>query len=294
MAAKKRAKSSAKGSPKRRKTAPPVLTQSTRPARSLFRLLPVTIFTATCLLGLKVVEIVQTGTEMSQAFFVGQVQAEQEAKAPEESHAKAEAAKPAEHGAEKSEDAHGAKEGEAAKVELPKGASTEPPAPTPAGEGMDVPNAQQNYNKRELDVLENLSDRRQKIEQMERDVDLRAKVLEAAEQRIDEKLAELKRLSGEVKGMLVVQSKEEETKITSLVKIYEAMKPKDAARIFDEMDMDVLLLVVGRMNERRIAPVLAAMSPEKAKDVTQELAAQQKMNREKLAETKEQVNSPPL
>lgn len=291
MAAKKKAKKKQQQAPRRRVGAP-VLTQSSKPARPLFRLLPVTVAAASLLLTLKMVEIYQNGRDISDAFFAEPVLAQQEApkeEAPKEEEKTEEAAAPAE-GEQAEEGGHS---GDAKKPELPPGASTEAPAPTPAGQGMDVP-VEQGYNKRELGVLENLSARREKIEQMEREVALREKMLQATEQSIDTKLNELKSLSEEVKGMLVVQNKEEETKITSLVKIYEAMKPKDAARIFDEMDMDVLLMVAGRMSERKVAPVLAAMSAEKAKDVTQELAAQQKRNRVTIEATQDKVATPPL
>ena len=58
----------------------------------------------------------------------------------------------------------------------------------------------------------------------------------------------------------------------SLVKIYENMKPKDAARIFEELEMATLLPVVERMGERRLAPVMADMNPAKARKITEELA----------------------
>jgi flagellar motility protein MotE (MotC chaperone) len=50
------------------------------------------------------------------------------------------------------------------------------------------------------------------------------------------------------------------------------MKPKDAARIFGELDMVVLLDVIERMKERKIAPILAEMNPQRAKAITIELA----------------------
>src|SRR3546814_19626533 len=59
---------------------------------------------------------------------------------------------------------------------------------------------------------------------------------------------------------------------SSLVKIYESMKPKDAARIFEHLDMEVLLEVVERMKERKTAPILAELDPERASTVTLELA----------------------
>ena len=62
-----------------------------------------------------------------------------------------------------------------------------------------------------------------------------------------------------------------------LVKIYEAMKPKDAARIFDQLDMNILLQVVERMAERRVAPILADMSPKRANELTAEIASRRQM-----------------
>lgn len=269
----------------------PILTDTARPARPLFRLLPLTILTAVCLFGLKVAEIIETGKNLSESL-IDTVQASQDKTPPAADTAKAApAAAPAKEESHEQAGEHGEPKGK--KAEGPTDVSTTPPAPTPQGQGMDVPD-QPTYNKRELSVLENLSERRVKIEQLERELGLREKVLEATEQRIDEKLAELSRLNTEVKDMLVVHSKEEETKMNSLVKIYEAMKPKEAARIFDEMDMDVLLMVVGKMNERRLAPVLAAMSPAKAKDVTQQLADQQRNRQQTIDLSEKQVNSPPL
>jgi flagellar motility protein MotE (MotC chaperone) len=56
------------------------------------------------------------------------------------------------------------------------------------------------------------------------------------------------------------------------VKIFETMKPVEAARIFEQMDMPVLLDIIERMKERNAAPVLAQMHPARAKQVTGELA----------------------
>ena len=50
------------------------------------------------------------------------------------------------------------------------------------------------------------------------------------------------------------------------------MKPRDAAVIFNDLDLPVLLPVLDRMKEAKAAPVLAAMHPERARQVTSELA----------------------
>jgi flagellar motility protein MotE (MotC chaperone) len=55
--------------------------------------------------------------------------------------------------------------------------------------------------------------------------------------------------------------------------MYENMKAKDAARIFDRLDMRVLIEVATQMNPRRLSDVLAAMSSESAEKLTIELAS---------------------
>ena len=88
---------------------------------------------------------------------------------------------------------------------------------------------------------------------------------------MDQKMGELKALQATVEDLLKARSDKEETELQSLVKLYQNMKPKDAAQVFEEMDMDVLLDIVERMNERKAAPILALITPTRAKEVTYEL-----------------------
>jgi len=129
----------------------------------------------------------------------------------------------------------------------------------------------------EIDLLQQLAERREKIEARERELDMRTGMLEAAESRIDKKVDELKTLQATVEKLIERYDEQYTAKIASLIKIYENMKPKDAARIFEELDMDTLLLVAERMKERKLAAVMAEMDPGKARDVTQDLA-QRRLN----------------
>lgn len=129
----------------------------------------------------------------------------------------------------------------------------------------------------EIELLQRLGERRAEIERDAAAVEERRLLLEAAESRVDQKLDELKGLQAMIQDLLERYDEKEEEQLQSLVKIYESMKPKDAARIFEELDMPVLLEVIGRMKERKTAPVLAMMDPEKAKAVTLELATRQSL-----------------
>ena len=128
------------------------------------------------------------------------------------------------------------------------------------------------YTDEEVDVLQQLAKRREQLDLRARQLDEREALIQAAEQRMDQKMAELKALQAMVEDLLKQRSDEEEAELQSLVKMYENMKPKAAARVFEEMDLDVLLDVVERMNERKAAPILALVSPTRAKEITFELA----------------------
>lgn len=125
----------------------------------------------------------------------------------------------------------------------------------------------------ELEVLEKLAARRSSLDQRARDLDMRETLLRATEARIDGKIDELRKIKKTIGGLLKRHDAETEAKMKSLVKIYESMKPKDAARIFEKLDIGVLLDVVERMREARTAPILAKMSAAKAKTVTTALAS---------------------
>ena len=124
----------------------------------------------------------------------------------------------------------------------------------------------------EIRMLENLLERRTWLDKRERDIDMREKLLAATEIRIDQKISELKAINTNIEGFIKQFDAREDEKITSLVKIYESMKPKDAARIFNELEPDILLELLRRMREAKAAMIIAKMNPAKAMIVTSQLA----------------------
>ena len=94
----------------------------------------------------------------------------------------------------------------------------------------------------------------------------------AAEGRIEARLEELRAAATELEARLGAADDMARQDMAHLVGIYETMKPKEAAKIFEELDMDTLLEVAERMKERKLAPIMAKMHPEKARDMTVELS----------------------
>jgi len=141
----------------------------------------------------------------------------------------------------------------------------------------DASDQELDYANVRMEMFDDLSDRRKTLDKREKEMMTREALLRAAEKEIDRKYQELSGLRTEIEDLLEQQSEEEKARITSLVKIYEGMKPKDAARIFDTLDLDVLVAVMGQMSERKLSPVIAAMNPERARTITIMLAEQKKL-----------------
>lgn len=133
------------------------------------------------------------------------------------------------------------------------------------------------FSEREVQLLQELAERRTVLDAREQRLEEREVLLKAAEQRLVEKQSELTSTKEEIVALLKQQDKQEKAKINQLVAIYENMKPKDAANIFNELEMPVLLQVIKNMKERKVAPVIASMSAEKARSLTKELADQRKL-----------------
>ena len=136
----------------------------------------------------------------------------------------------------------------------------------------------------EIDLLQKLSERRAALEKRDAELSQREVLLQATEKRIDEKIAKLAAIEKDIGGIVDKQNQEDDARLKSLVKIYETMKPHDAARIFEQLDMPVLLGVVEHMKEMKAAPILASMDPAKARAVTLALAERRdSRNKDRMA-----------
>ncbi len=122
-----------------------------------------------------------------------------------------------------------------------------------------------------------LAKRRDDLDKQARELATRQALLAAAQHELDQKVNEMTNLRNEIQGMMGTLSDQEKARIQSLVKIYENMKPDDAARIFDTLDTDVLIEVMGQMKEAKSALILAAMTSDRAKTVTVMLAQQKRL-----------------
>ncbi len=126
-------------------------------------------------------------------------------------------------------------------------------------------------------ILERLQERRQELEARARELDIREGLVQAAEKRVEVKLTEIKEVQTKIAAAAEKKDEAEAARFKSLVTMYENMKPRDAAKIFDRLEIGVLIEVASQINPRRMADILALMAPDSAERLTVELANRAQM-----------------
>jgi flagellar motility protein MotE (MotC chaperone) len=140
-------------------------------------------------------------------------------------------------------------------------------------DGKLVPLSELSDDNSEAALLARLGERRAALDKYASDLDVRAALVEAAEQRLNERTAALKDLEAQIAAMVDQKEAEKEAQFKAVISMYETMKPRDAAKIFDALDTRVLLRVARAMNPRKMAPILAAMTATRAQELTAAMAA---------------------
>lgn len=114
------------------------------------------------------------------------------------------------------------------------------------------------------------------------------KALEQEQKELDEKLQALGRNASELSAQQEQRRQDVEQSIARLAHIYEQMPPRDAAAMFNILDMRVLVPVAQHMIPRRISDVIGNMQPDRANILSQYLAGIRKLS----PDTINRMNSP--
>jgi flagellar motility protein MotE (MotC chaperone) len=148
------------------------------------------------------------------------------------------------------------------------------PQTIPAKAGTPVPlDGPRTLSAAERALLERLQERRNELDARARELDTRENLVKLAEKRLETRVAELKDLEGRLNVAAQKRDEAEASRFKNLVTMYENMKAKDAAKIFDRLDLKILVDVTNQINPRRMADILAQMTPEAAERLTVELAS---------------------
>jgi flagellar motility protein MotE (MotC chaperone) len=161
-------------------------------------------------------------------------------------------------------------------VEKPKEEEAKPAVAAPEvakPEGVAVhPEQGQAVSPSERAILERLQSRRQELEARAREIDIRESLLRAAEKRAESRVEELKAIESRITVATQQKSDADAARFKGIVTMYEAMKPKDAAKVFDRLEMPVLIEIATQIAPRKMSDILGLMATDAAERLTVEMA----------------------
>jgi flagellar motility protein MotE (MotC chaperone) len=160
-----------------------------------------------------------------------------------------------------------------AKPDAKTDAKAGPVDPPPAPPGRIIPTEGPVPTGAERAILEHLQQRREEIDTRGRELDMRESLIQNAEKRMDSRIDELKGVESRIKAETEQKNQSEDTRLKGLITIYENMKPRDAAKIFNGLEDSVLVEVAAKINPRTMAEILAQMQADVAQRLTVELAS---------------------
>jgi len=158
--------------------------------------------------------------------------------------------------------------------EKPKEEPPKPGAPETQSDSNAIhpEEAQPSVPPAERAILERLQARRQELEARAREIDIRESLLKAAEKRIESRVDEMKAVESRLSAANGQKNEAESVRLKNIVTMYEGMKPKDAAKVFDRLEMSVLLDISTQIAPRKMSDILGLMTPEAAERLTVEMA----------------------
>ena len=124
---------------------------------------------------------------------------------------------------------------------------------------VEIPN--QSFSNSEIAILQELAERREALDARAKEIDKRALQLKVAEDEIDKKIAQLKKYEERLTELTNKYNKKEKENIDALVKLYTAMKPKDAARLFNTMDLDITVALLKGMKPSTSSAIITNFLP---------------------------------
>ena len=128
-----------------------------------------------------------------------------------------------------------------------------------------------NFTQSEIQILQELAERREILDLRNQEIDKKVMQLKVSEQEIEKRLKQMQEYEQKLKLLVQEYNEKEKEKIMSLVKVYANMKPKDAARIFETLDLEVTVALLKEMKPSVSSAILAQITPTKAKAITDKI-----------------------
>lgn len=118
------------------------------------------------------------------------------------------------------------------------------------------------------EILQSLTRERELVLLQKAQLEKRRAEIALAEERLRIEQESLTELKGSIEALLARIAASQTDDVDRLIQLYKNMKPIDAARIIDDLDIETTIMILGTMNPRIAAPILAKVSPVRARAVS--------------------------
>lgn len=124
----------------------------------------------------------------------------------------------------------------------------------------------------ELNHLVKLAERKKELDAREEELNRMETEMSKQKDELQKQVADLEKMRNSISSMLEERVKGDDQKIETLVQFYSNMKPPQAAKIFETLDEDLAVQILGRMKKKSAAEILNLMKAEKAQMFTEKFA----------------------
>lgn len=120
-------------------------------------------------------------------------------------------------------------------------------------------------NEEELSHYSKLAERKQQLDLREQELSRMEEELQKQKDEIEVRIEKLEKVRAEISGVLREKVEVDEQRVATLVDFYSNMKPKQAAEIFNKLNEDLAVEVLGRMKKKSAAEIMNLLEPAKAR-----------------------------
>ncbi|MFK8138988.1 MAG: MotE family protein [Bdellovibrionales bacterium] len=125
------------------------------------------------------------------------------------------------------------------------------------------------WSAEEITLFSKLEERKTQLDQREAELKALEEELNAKRTQIDKKLGDLKKIRQGISDKLEDAVEADEEKINKLVSVYSSMKPQQAAKVFEKIDEDLAVRVLGKMKKKSAASILNLLETDKAQRLSE-------------------------
>lgn len=124
----------------------------------------------------------------------------------------------------------------------------------------------------EIDHLQKLNDRKKELDAREEELNRMEGELQVQKVELEKRLKDLEEMRTKISTMLDDRVKADDQKVDTLVQMYSNMKAPQAAKVFETMDEDLAVEILGRMKKKNAADIMNLLKPEKAQILSEMFA----------------------